>query len=166
MSDDYSHLVHIADHSELKLYDLIPDVVWVFDLDKHGWWWGNEAAIKFWGLNTLQDLIDKDLSGDTQGARDRTRQTFDLAVKEGLTIDPWTTYPGGKPKTLYMRHRAVTLGPDRHRGIIAYVNEEVNLGETPENLLLVEKAPFVLEDDDLYLQESKELLKEVNEELD
>ncbi|MDX1737190.1 MAG: sensor domain-containing diguanylate cyclase [Alphaproteobacteria bacterium] len=142
MSDDYSHLVHIADHSELKLYDLIPDVVWVFDLDKHGWWWGNEAAIKFWGLNTLQDLIDKDLSGDTQGARDRTRQTFDLAVKEGLTIDPWTTYPGGKPKTLYMRHRAVTLGPDRHRGIIAYVNEEVNLGETPENLLFVEAMRY------------------------
>jgi tetratricopeptide (TPR) repeat protein len=35
-----------------------------------------------------------------------------------------------------------------------------------ENLLLVEKAPFVLEDDDLYLKESKELLKEVDEELE
>ena len=47
----------------------------------------------------------------------------------------------------------------------AYMEEgEYELAK--ENLLLVEKAPFVLEDDDLYLQESKELLKEVNEELD
>jgi len=139
---DYSHLVHIENHDELRLYELIPNVVWIFDLDKHGWWWGNQAAIDFWGLDCLDDLINKDLSGDTQGARDRTVQTFDLAVKNGLTIDPWTTYPNGKPKTLFMMHRAVTVGPHRHRAIIAYINEEVNLGETPENLLLQEAMRY------------------------
>ncbi len=144
MSADYSHLVHIGGHDELQLYELIPGVVWIFDLDKHGWWWGNEAAIKFWGLECLEDLMNKDLSEDTQGARDRTKQTFDLAVKKGLTIDPWTTYPGGKPKTLFMMHRAVLLGPDKHRGIIAYINEEVNLGETPENLLLTEAMRYTM----------------------
>lgn len=142
MSDPYSHLPHILDHSELRLYELIPDVVWIFDLDKHGWWWGNQAAIDFWGLTNLDELIDKDLSGDTQGARDRTWQTFELAQQQGLTIDPWTTYPNGKPKTLYMRHRAALVGPDRHRAIIAFVNEEVNLGEVPENLLLMEAMRY------------------------
>ncbi|MBP0047944.1 GGDEF domain-containing protein [Marinobacterium sp. AK62] len=139
---EYNHLVHIASHDELRLYELIPNVVWVFDLDKHGWWWGNSAAIKFWGLDTLQDLIDKDLSGDTQGARDRTQQTFELAVRDGLTVDPWTTYPNGKPKTLLMMHRAVLLGPEKHRGIIAFINEEVNMGEQPENLLLMEAMRY------------------------
>ncbi|MGH1460542.1 MAG: diguanylate cyclase domain-containing protein [Neptuniibacter sp.] len=142
MASEYEHLVHINSHEELALYDLIPDVVWVFDLDKHGWWWGNKEAIKFWGLDTLDGLINKDLSGDTQGARERTAQTFELAARNGLSIDPWTTYPDGKPKTLYMRHRACLLGPERHRGIIAYVNEAVNLGETPENLLLVEAMRY------------------------
>ncbi|EAR62503.1 GGDEF domain-containing protein [Neptuniibacter caesariensis] len=142
MSSEYNHLVHIQTHEELALYELIPDVVWVFDLDKHGWWWGNSAAVDFWSLNSLEELINKDLSGDTQGARERTAQTFELAAKNGLTIDPWTTYPGGKPKTLFMRHRACLLGPERHRGIIAYVNEEVNLGDTPENLLLVEAMRY------------------------
>ncbi|MGB2129983.1 MAG: diguanylate cyclase domain-containing protein [Marinobacterium sp.] len=138
----YDHLVHIETHDELRLYELIPNVVWVFDLDKHGWWWGNSAAVEFWGLECLQQLIDKDLSGDTQGARDRTLQTFELAAKDGLTVDPWTTYPNGKPKTLLMMHRAVLLGPDRHRGIIAYINEQVNLGEQPENLLLSEAMRY------------------------
>ena len=138
----YDHLVHIETKEELELYELIPNVVWVFDIDKHGWWWGNSAAVAFWGLDSLQALIDKDLSGDTQGARDRTLQTFELAVREGLTVDPWTTYPNGQPKTLLMMHRAVLLGPDRHRGIIAYINEQVNMGEQPENLLLMEAMRY------------------------
>ncbi|WP_421865023.1 diguanylate cyclase domain-containing protein [Motiliproteus sp.] len=141
-SADYSHLVHIKDHSELALYELIPNVVWVFDIDRHGWWWGNQPALDFWKLDCLDDLINKDLSDDSQGARDRTVQTFDLAAKNGLTIDPWTTYPNGKPKTLHMMHRAVLIGPERHRAIIAYINEEVNLGESPENLLLAEAMRY------------------------
>ncbi len=138
----YDHLVHIKSHDELALYELIPNVVWFFDLDKHGWWWGNQAAVDFWGLDNVQQLIDKDLSGDTQGAKDRTAQTFELAAKNGLTIDPWTTYPNGKPKTVFMMHRAVLLGPEKHRGIIAFINEKVKLGEQPENLLLVEAMRY------------------------
>ncbi len=139
---NYDHLVHIKSHEELALYELIPNVVWFFDLDKRGWWWGNQAAVDFWGLDNVQQLIDKDLSGDTQGAKDRTAQTFELAAKNGLTIDPWTTYPNGIPKTLFMMHRAVLLGPEKHRGIIAFINEKVELGQQPENLLLVEAMRY------------------------
>lgn len=47
----------------------------------------------------------------------------------------------------------------------AYIEEdEYKLAK--ENLLLVEKAPFVLEDDDDYLKEAKKLLVEVNKELE
>lgn len=46
----------------------------------------------------------------------------------------------------------------------AYIEEdEYELAK--ENLLLVEKAPFVLEDDDEYLKEAKQLLIEVEKEL-
>ena len=47
----------------------------------------------------------------------------------------------------------------------AYIEEdEYELAK--ENLLLVEKAPVVLEDDENYLKEAKQLLKEVNKELE
>ena len=47
----------------------------------------------------------------------------------------------------------------------AYIEEdEYELAK--QNLLLVEKAPFVLEDDDNYLKEAKQLLVEINEELE
>ncbi|MCF8481430.1 MAG: hypothetical protein K9H25_13435 [Rhodospirillum sp.] len=35
--------------------------------------------------------------------------TADLAAKNHLSIDPWTTYPNGKPKALFMIHRAVLV---------------------------------------------------------
>jgi tetratricopeptide (TPR) repeat protein len=47
----------------------------------------------------------------------------------------------------------------------AYIEEdEYKLAK--ENLLLVEKAPVVIEDDDEYLKEAKQLLAEVNKELE
>jgi tetratricopeptide (TPR) repeat protein len=47
----------------------------------------------------------------------------------------------------------------------AYIEEdEYELAK--ENLLLVEKAPIVLEDDEDYLKEAKQLLEEVNKELE
>ena len=47
----------------------------------------------------------------------------------------------------------------------AYIEED-EYEFAKENLLLVEKAPFVLEDDDEYLKEAKQLLVEVNKELE
>jgi tetratricopeptide (TPR) repeat protein len=47
----------------------------------------------------------------------------------------------------------------------AYIDEdEYELAK--ENLLMVEKSPVVLEDDEMYLKEAKQLLKEVNKELE
>ena len=47
----------------------------------------------------------------------------------------------------------------------AYIEEdEYELAK--ENLLMVEKAPFTLEDDDIYLNEARELMIVVNEELE
>ena len=47
----------------------------------------------------------------------------------------------------------------------AYIEED-EYEHAKQNLLLVEKAPFVLEDDEEYLKEAKQLLKEVNQELE
>ena len=139
---NYSHLPILDSYADITILELVPDIIWIFDLDVHGFWWGNSKALKFWGLENLQQLINKDLSADTEGARKRTEQTFEKAAAEGLTQDPWTTYPNGKAKTLMMRHKAVLVGPDRHKAIIAFVSEHIDLGEHPEHLLFVEAVRY------------------------
>jgi len=136
------HLSVITSPNELVGFNYSPDIIWVFDLDRHGFWWGNKNALEFWGLSDVQQLIDKDLSGDTEGARKRTEQTFVKAAQEGLTKDPWTTYPNGKPKVMLMRHVAVLLGPEKHRGIIAFISEQMDTSSQPENLLFAEAMRY------------------------
>lgn len=136
------HLPVITSSNELNAFDYSPDIIWVFDLDRHGFWWGNKHALNFWGLTDVQQLIDKDLSGDTEGARKRTEQTFVKAAQEGLTKDPWTTYPNGQPKLMLMRHVAVLLGPEKHRGIIAFISEQMDTSSQPENLLFAEAMRY------------------------
>ncbi len=136
------HLPTIESPHELGGFNFSPDTIWVFDLDRHGFWWGNNKALDFWGLKTVQELVDKDLSGDTEGARKRTEQTFVKATLDGLTHDPWTTYPNGEPKVMLMRHVAVLLGPHKHRGIIAFISEQMDVNEQPENLLFAEAMRY------------------------
>jgi len=127
---------------ELAGFNFSPDIIWVFDLDQHGFWWGNNNALDFWGLSKVQQLIDKDLSEDTEGARKRTEQTFVKATLERVTCDPWTTYPNGQPKVMLMRHVAVLLGAEKHRGIIAFISEQMDVKEQPENLLFAEAIRY------------------------
>lgn len=141
-SDQFNHLPVLDDFDAVAAFDFVPDVIWIFDLDRHGFWWGNQRSLEFWGLGSVQALIDKDLSADTEGARKRTEQTFYKAAAQGMTEDPWTTYPNGKPKTLLMRHKAVLLGPEKHRGIIAFISEQVDLGEQPEHLIFSEAIRY------------------------
>ena len=140
--DQFDHLLILENFNAVTAFDFVPDVIWIFDLDRHGFWWGNTRALEFWGLDNLQALIDKDLSADTEGARKRTEQTFYKAASQGLTSDPWTTYPNGQAKTLLIRHKAVLLGPERHRGIIAFISEQVDLGKQPEHLLFSEAIRY------------------------
>jgi len=141
-SSEKSHLTRIRSIDALEIYNLAPNPVWVFDIDNYGFWWGNRGALEFWQLDTLEQLIAKDLSGDDEGARNRMWRSYNYAIEHGVCKDPWTAYPDGKAKTMIIMHKAVLIGEEQHRGIIGFVNEEVNLGEEPENLLLAEAMRY------------------------
>ena len=102
-SDKYSHLPVFENHQQISILEHVPDIIWIFDLDVHGFWWGNSKALEFWGLEKVEDLIAKDLSADTEGARKRTEQTFYKAAAEGMTTDPWTRVKRAKTKGLGAR---------------------------------------------------------------
>jgi PAS domain S-box-containing protein len=42
--------------SSLQCLDLLTTPVWVWDFDKSGLWWGNQAAVQFWGAKDLSGL--------------------------------------------------------------------------------------------------------------
>lgn len=45
--------------SSLQHFDLLSTPVWIWDFDRAGILWGNEAAIRFWGVKDMPGLSDK-----------------------------------------------------------------------------------------------------------
>lgn len=108
-------------HDDVGALALVPDPVWIFNLDHHAFWWANPAAVELWGLDNLDQLINKDLSSDTEGARKRTEQTFNQALRFGYTEEPWTIYPNGDPVQTVMHHKAALVGEERHKAVVAII---------------------------------------------
>lgn len=138
----YSHLRHFINRSELEDFELIPSPVWIFDLGNYKFWWTNKAGLDFWNVKEVQDMINKDMSTDSEGTRLRMEQVYDKAATLGESTESWTTYPDGQPKTVYMRQRALLLGEEKSQGIMAFISEEVDLGKEPENMLLVDATRY------------------------
>ena len=137
-----NNITHFSDRVELEGFNLVPTPVWVFDIDGYGFWWGNKSALDYWDVGSVDEFVAKDMSDDDEGAAHRMLQSFERAASLGVSKDPWTTYPDGKAKTILIMHKAVLLGENKHRGIIGFVNEEVNLGDEPEVLLLAEAMRY------------------------
>lgn len=142
VSESRRDITELKSRKELESFNLVPGPVWVFDIDGYSFWWGNQSALEFWGLDTVEQFIAKDMSGDNDGARKRMYHSFEQAATNGVCKDPWTAHPNGKAKSMIISHRAVLLGEEQHRGIIGFVNDAVDLGREPENLLLAEAMRY------------------------
>ena len=136
------HITHLLTVSDLSSFELSPYPVWVFDIDDYGFWWGNRSALDYWDMESVEAFAAKDMSGDDEGAATRMLQCFERASSTGVSKDPWTTYADGKAKTILIMHRAVLIGEEKRRGIMGFVNEQVNIGNEPEVLLLAEAMRY------------------------
>ena len=80
--------------------------IWVFDVDTAHIVWANEAAEELWEAESLEELLDRDLSGDmSSSVRERLLQYLDQFRNGAMFDESWTLYPNGKPKTIKCRFR-------------------------------------------------------------
>lgn len=101
-------------HDELALFDMVDAPMWIFDVDTHCMWWGNLAALKFWHCDSLDALVAKDYSSDSNTVRVRLRQTVSSMKPGGSTRDSWTLYPNDVPTPIDLRFTYLKIGSD-HR---------------------------------------------------
>ncbi len=100
----------IADFGALAAFDLVPAAIWVFDLDRHGIWWANQAALGFWRADSLGELQSRDFSADTPSVRQRLAEIFDNTPDGSFSTDTWTVYPLGEPVTASANLTPVHIG--------------------------------------------------------
>ena len=104
----------------LALLEVFESPVWVFDIERHCIWWANQAALRFWHAESLEDLLSRDFSSDTSTVRRRLRLLFENAAAGQSTLDSWTLYPNGSPVSVDVRLTPSKIGPDSRDALIMH----------------------------------------------
>lgn len=96
-------------HIELEGYNSLKTPIWIFDVDRHCMWWANPSALKFWEAGSLDELLSRDFSGDSEIVRTRLRQIIENRAGQGRVQESWTLYPLGTPVTVVVDIKPVLI---------------------------------------------------------
>jgi hypothetical protein len=108
---------HHPEFKSLESFNELSVPVWVFDVVRHGMWWGNKAALTFWQADSVDELVARDYSSDSETVRIRLRQIVDnteISSAQGT----WTLYPNEVPTTVSSNIVPITIDGGRDALII------------------------------------------------
>jgi signal transduction histidine kinase len=91
--------------------------VWVFDPNRQRHAWANEAALRFWHAASNEELLARDYTDMSEGARARLAVTMEAHRAGRSTRDLWTLYPEGRPTWTMLHTSGITL-PSGQQGIL------------------------------------------------
>lgn len=94
-------------------FDLVPQPVWVLDLERVAHVYANAAGLAFWGAETLEDLQTQILTPLAPGAVARLCAVVRDGIEGNAASMRWTFYPHGKATNLDVAMRPVWIEPGR-----------------------------------------------------
>ncbi len=124
---------------DLAQFESLNTPLWVFDVDRHAMWWGNSSALTFWRVESLDALLARDFSSDSQVVRTRLRQMVDRPMGLSRIQENWTLYPDESPTSVIANIQPVLIEDGRH-AIMIEVTLALDLQKDPEALRILEAA--------------------------
>ncbi|WP_419903814.1 histidine kinase dimerization/phospho-acceptor domain-containing protein [Kiloniella sp.] len=103
------HLPEFHYWQDLSAFNRLSTAIWVFDIDDHKIWWGNESALKFWEAESLTVLIARDFSSDSNSVRRRLEEIFSNTSQGERVEENWTLYPKGHPKMVIVTFTPILI---------------------------------------------------------
>jgi signal transduction histidine kinase/CheY-like chemotaxis protein len=125
--------------AELASFETLNTPLWIFDVDRHAMWWGNQRALGFWRARDLDALLARDYSTDSETVRLRLRQIVESPVGVGRIQDTWTLYPDGIPTTIICDMQPVVIDDNRN-AIMFEASRTLDFRDDPETLRIIEAA--------------------------
>ncbi len=107
----------MADFSSLQRYRDLNVPVWVHDPNRHRQVWANDAALKFWRADSLDELRARSYEDMSEGALSRLALAMRAHARGETTRERWTLYPRGLPEAVQLHGSGFAL-PDGGQGIL------------------------------------------------
>jgi diguanylate cyclase (GGDEF)-like protein len=98
-----------------SIFSRLRTAVWIFDTDKGRIIWGNDASLRIWAADSLEELVSRDMGSTmSQSVAQRLAQyQEDFITSDAIFSENWSLYPKGKPLTLRVIHSGVVLEDGR-----------------------------------------------------
>ncbi|MGF1629112.1 MAG: ATP-binding protein [Kiloniellaceae bacterium] len=132
---------HFGERQALQPLDLLNTPIWVFDVDRHAMWWANQRALRFWRAETLEALLARDFSADSETVRQRLAQVIDKTPSGEVATDTWTLYPDGVPSTMLLALTPITIENGRN-AVLIESSAPLELSGDDEALRLLEATRY------------------------
>ncbi|MEP4037928.1 response regulator [Pseudophaeobacter sp.] len=100
---------HFATRDSLGHFEQLATPIWVFDVDNHRMWWANAAGVMFWEASSLENLLCRDFSTDSDIVRTRLHQVVRNGPGQKGIQDTWTLYPNDEPKNVILSFLPITI---------------------------------------------------------
>ncbi|WP_299372209.1 PAS domain-containing sensor histidine kinase [uncultured Kiloniella sp.] len=98
---------------DLSAFNRLSTAIWIFDIEDHNIWWGNESALKFWNADTLEDLVKRDFSTDSSSVRRRLHEMFETSARGDRVEENWTLYPNSQPQMAILTFTPILIESGR-----------------------------------------------------
>ena len=109
----------MLDFKCLPLYEWLDLPLWVFDAERLRMAWANPAGRTFWRSPSDKELLSRDFSDVSEGARARLNLSMQAHARGETTRDSWTLYPKGTPVTSVLLARGIVLPGGRQAILFA-----------------------------------------------
>ena len=85
-----------------ELFDTLVTAIWVYDIENYCIVWANQAALKMWESDSLEELMSRDFRPDSSEATQQALIDFQQIFKTGKTLSRiWRYSPKGILKEAY-----------------------------------------------------------------
>jgi diguanylate cyclase (GGDEF)-like protein/PAS domain S-box-containing protein len=88
---------HFLTWACLQAFAWMNTPVWVFHPGRHRKLWANAAACRLWQADTVEELLGRDFSDQSEAARARTQTLLEHVRRGEAPTDLWVFYPKGVP---------------------------------------------------------------------
>ncbi len=110
---------------DLSAFNRLSTAIWVFNIEDHNIWWGNESALKFWDADSLENLVQRDFSTDSSSVRRRLHEMFVTSAQGDRVEENWTLYPNGQPQMAIVTFTPIYI-ENRKKALLIEATPQIN----------------------------------------
>ena len=120
----------MINEDQLSAYEWLASPMWVFHCKQMNITWANQAAMRFWQADSMNELRGRSFEASTRVTQERLARAHSAALSGICQEEYWTLYPGGEAKEVLLQSNIVVDAKGDADGLLFCANNLKSLPNT------------------------------------